>query len=113
MRGPPVWCVQPLFGAVAMEVSEYKVKKGRVPTFRHFPCQYCIQSSFLMAWCIVKKKESPEVTFEQALKNIDGGVDLREEIFRAEIAIAVLASFEDNPSFPENKSRVKKIGERQ
>jgi hypothetical protein len=58
-----------------------------------------------MAWCIVKKKESPEVTFGQALKNIDGGVDLRKEIFHAEIAIAVLASFEDNPSFPENKSQ--------
>ncbi len=58
-----------------------------------------------MAWCIVKKKKGPEVTFGQALKNVDGRVDLHEEIFSVEIPIMVLASFEDNPSFPEDKSQ--------
>jgi hypothetical protein len=88
-----------------MEVSEYQAKKGRGHTFRHFPCRYRIWGSFLMAWCIVKKKERLKVPFGQALKNVDGRVNLREEIFSAEISITVFTSFEDNPSFPENKSQ--------
>ena len=57
-----------------------------------------------MAWCIVKKKKGPEVTFGQALKNVNGRVDLREDILSIKIPIMVLARFEDNPSFPEDKS---------
>jgi hypothetical protein len=56
-----------------------------------------------MAWCIVKKKKSLEVTFGQAFENVDGRVDLREEIFGIEVPVVVLASFKDNPSFPEDK----------
>jgi hypothetical protein len=63
-----------------------------------------------MAWSIVKKKKSLEVTLEQALKNVDGRVDLREEILGIEIAIVVLASFKDNPSFPKDKSQWKDGG---
>jgi hypothetical protein len=57
-----------------------------------------------MAWCIVEKEKSLEVTFGQALKNVDGRVDLCEEIVGTEIAVTVLASFEKNPSFPEDLS---------
>jgi hypothetical protein len=57
-----------------------------------------------MAWCIVEKEKSLEVTFGQALKNVDGRVDLCEEIIGTEIAVVVLASFEKNPSFPEDLS---------
>lgn len=57
-----------------------------------------------MAWCIVKKKKGPEVTFGQALKNVNGRVNLHEDILSIEIPITVLARFEDNLSFPEDKS---------
>jgi hypothetical protein len=57
-----------------------------------------------MAWCIVEKEKSLEVTFGQALENVNGRVDLCEEIVGTEIAVAVLASFEKNLSFPEDLS---------
>jgi hypothetical protein len=57
-----------------------------------------------MAWCIVEKEKSLEVTFGQALENVDGRVDLCEEIVGTEIAVVVLASFEKNLSFPEDLS---------
>ena len=58
-----------------------------------------------MAWCIVKKEKCLEISFGQAFENIDGRVDLCEEIFSTKIAIVVFASFEKNPSFPKDKSQ--------
>jgi hypothetical protein len=63
-----------------------------------------------MAWCIVKEEQSLEVTFGQAFKNVDGGVDLREDFLSAEIPIAILAGFEDDPCFPAEKSVKKRKG---
>jgi hypothetical protein len=56
-----------------------------------------------MAWCVIKKEKGLGIPFGKAFKDVDGQIDLREEFIRAEIPIAVFASFEDNPSFPEGK----------
>jgi hypothetical protein len=58
-----------------------------------------------MAWCVIKKKQGLRSPLGQAFKNVDSGIDLREEFFSAKIPITVLASFEDNLSLPEDKSQ--------
>jgi hypothetical protein len=57
-----------------------------------------------MAWCIIKKKQGLRSPLGQAFKNVDSGIDLGGEFFSTKIPIAVLASFEDNSSLPEDKS---------
>jgi hypothetical protein len=56
-----------------------------------------------MARRVVKKKQSLGSAFGEAFKNVNCRIDLREKIFRAKIAITVLASLEDDPSLPEDK----------
>ena len=58
-----------------------------------------------MAWCIVKKKKGPEITFGLAFKNVNHSVSLCKQLLGAKIPIAVLASFEDNLSLSENSDR--------
>jgi len=56
-----------------------------------------------MAWCVVEKEKALEITFGQAFENVDGGIDLCENVFSAEITIAVLAGFEEDSGLPEEK----------
>ena len=56
-----------------------------------------------MARCVIEKKKSLEITLRQAFKDVDGGIDLRKEVFGSEIPIAVLPCFEDDPRLPEEK----------
>jgi hypothetical protein len=56
-----------------------------------------------MARCVVKEEKGLEIAFGEAFENVDCRIDLREEIFGAEIAITILASLEDNPGLPEDK----------
>ena len=56
-----------------------------------------------MAWCIIKKEKGLGIPFGKALKDVDSQIDLCKEIFHAKIPITILASFEDNMSFPKGK----------
>ncbi|SRR6266478_8223322 len=87
-----------------MKMRENKTKHGKGHTFYHYLCQYCIWGLLLMAWCIVKKEQSPEITFEQAFKNVNSRINLHEKFFRAKISIMVPASSEENLSIPKEKS---------
>ena len=56
-----------------------------------------------MAWCIIKKEKGLGIPFGKAFKDVDRQIDLCEEIICAKISITILASFEDNMSFPKGK----------
>jgi len=85
--------------------EEIKWENGQ--TFRHFPCRDRIRSSFLMAWCIIEKEKGLGFPFGQAFEDVNSWIDLHKEFFGTEIPVTVLASLEDNPSLPENKSEIK------
>jgi hypothetical protein len=54
-----------------------------------------------MARCVIEEEKGLGIPFGTAFKDVDSQIDLLEEFVCTEIPIAVLASFEDNPSFPE------------
>jgi hypothetical protein len=56
-----------------------------------------------MTWRIVEQKKGLGIPFGQPLKNVDCGIDLREEVVGTKIPIAILASLEDDPGLPEDK----------
>ena len=54
-----------------------------------------------MAWCVVEQEEPLGPALGVAFENVNGVVNLLEEIVGVEVSIAIFARLEDDSGFPD------------
>jgi hypothetical protein len=64
---------------------------------RHVLCRQSIGSAFLVTGCIIKHEQASIFAARFALEDIDGMVHLTQDVVAGKVAVAVLASLEEDP----------------